>query len=639
MSTTSSKKNAPAGWNVLAGEGTGRGIWHKSAPPAVRHAFSSGNSDAGWEAWREHLARRKRPVDLNKLLPDGNDPLGWALPGGLDSLCALRWLQHADRSPDGRPTADPALQLDVLRWLSESAGGRGEAASALETLACGRAITRLAWVLSPEPWWALLDHLLAAVADAAAVEADRSLAQEDFSPDEPLACQLLAGELALTLSYLLPEIAPCRKLKSRARRVLSRGLLDLLDGDGLPHGKHLGLLRPLLACWTRCRAIGARSKDGCWSKSADEQYQWLVRHALRLARHDGSHVFSNGAAGRFDEDLFTAAVRFGGDGDDREIAALVLPGGKKTARKRLSLPALPDSANHSEWAATTVLRRDWSRSAERLTVVYPGRSLRMELACGKDVVCCGTWDLDVRLGGRQLGPTSDWEEVCWISDDDVDFLELEIELEAGIRVQRQMLLARADRFLLLADVVLSDEALGGGALGSEVLGDETRDQRSERLDYRGCLPLGPDVSFQAGDESREGYLVGSKRRALVLPLALPEWRSDRRIGELTCRDGALELRQSTVGCRLYAPLFLDLDRRRFSRRLTWRQLTVAESLATQPDDVAAGYRVAVGREQWLIYRSLAEKANRTLLGHNLSTEMLVARFDRAGEVEPLMEIE
>ena len=59
----------------------------------------------------------------------------------------------------------------------------------------------------------------------------------------------------------------------------------------------------------------------------------------------------------------------------------------------------------------------------------------------------------------------------------------------------------------------------------------------------------------------------------------------------------------------------------------------------QPADVAVGYRVAIGRQQWLVYRSLAKPANRTLLGHNLSTEMLVARFDKSGEVESLIEIE
>ena len=69
------------------------------------------------------------------------------------------------------------------------------------------------------------------------------------------------------------------------------------------------------------------------------------------------------------------------------------------------------------------------------------------------------------------------------------------------------------------------------------------------------------------------------------------------------------------------------------------QLTVAESWANQPNDVAVGYCVAISRKQWLLYRSLMPPRSRTLLGHNLSTETLVARFDRRGQVEPLIEIE
>ena len=127
--------------------------------------------------------------------------------------------------------------------------------------------------------------------------------------------------------------------------------------------------------------------------------------------------------------------------------------------------------------------------------------------------------------------------------------------------------------------------------------------------------------------------------ALVLPLALPEWRIDTRPGTLAAVDERMELSQSATGSALFAPLFVDMDRRRIARPCTWRQLTVGENLAIQPPDVAVGYRVMVGRQQWLIYRSLAPAANRSLLGHNLVSGMLLARFDRKGEVESLVEIE
>jgi hypothetical protein len=246
--------------------------------------------------------------------------------------------------------------------------------------------------------------------------------------------------------------------------------------------------------------------------------------------------------------------------------------------------------------------------------------VRTEFCSDREVLWSGEWRCEIRRNGQVLSPESDWEEVCWVSDEDVDYLELEIELADGVAVQRQMLLAREDRFLLLADAVLGDEP--------------------GKLEYRGWLPLGPQVAWEQSRQTREGFLVAEgKPAALVLPLALPEWRADGRGGTFEWTKEGLQLTQAAQGRSMYAPLFIDLHPRRMTRRLTWRKLTVAESLETQPDDVAVGYRVQIGKEQWLIYRSLVEPANRTLLGHNLSTEALVARFDRSGEVEALVEVE
>jgi len=571
----------------------------------VRKGFSGGDSPGGWTAFCKHLVDRPGPVDPTELLPTGKNPLDWALPEEFQTCPRPDWL-------------DSAKQADVFEWLDESAGspngGAADVGNALQMLACAHALPRLAGQLPPEPWWALLGHLLSAVADSGGIDLEK----------DPLMHQLLAGELPLTLSYLLPEIAPCRKLRSAARRALSSGLVDLLDGEGIPGAKDIGVMRPLLACWTRCRALSSEIKGGSWTSEAGEQYEWFVRHNLRLTRHDGSHVFSNGSAktgGKefSDKDLFRAALKFDNDDDDHDIAKLALPVGKKSEAKRISEADLPKPGTNSEWASIGVLRRRWSRSTSQLTVLYNERVLQTEFAAGKDVLWSGPWTADIRLNGQVAKPNSEWEEVCWVSDEDVDFLELELKLTEGIRLQRQMVLAREDKFLFLADVILGTQP--------------------GKLEYRGCLPLGADVSFQADDEGREGFLVGSKTRALVMPLALPEWREDRRVGELTQTDVGLQLTQSIEGNCLYAPLWFDLDQRRMTRRKTWRQLTVAESLSVQPPDVAAGYRVAVGKEQWLVYRSLAERANRTLLGHNLSCEMLIGQFDTKGEVEPLVEVE
>ena len=126
---------------------------------------------------------------------------------------------------------------------------------------------------------------------------------------------------------------------------------------------------------------------------------------------------------------------------------------------------------------------------------------------------------------------------------------------------------------------------------------------------------------------------------MVVPLALPEWRRGGACdGELSGTSG-LQLQQAARGRRMFAPLWIDLDRRGIARRLDLATLTVAEAIEVQPADVAVGYRLAVGKQQWLVYRSLDKPGNRTLLGHNLSSETLLARFQNDGQVQSLIEIE
>ena len=262
---------------------------------------------------------------------------------------------------------------------------------------------------------------------------------------------------------------------------------------------------------------------------------------------------------------------------------------------------------------------DWSPRAERCTVAYGDRSVRPELAVGDDLFFTGHWDMEVRADGAFAEPAGEWREVCWSSDADCDYLELEMELTGSLCVQRQILLARQDQFLFLADAILGE--------------------RPRELSYRGRLPLARRITANTAPETRELLLEGRRARALVLPLALPEWRSDRRGGTLGIEAGMLELRQTANGRSLFAPLWINLARRRAEKAFTWRQLTIAEQRVNQPHDVAAGYRIQFGRRQWLVYRSLTDPGNRTVLGQNLSTDFFLGRFQRDGETETILEIE
>jgi hypothetical protein len=585
--------------------------WHKSAPRPVRDAYRAGRRQAGWKAWRRHLRLRTRPRPPADLFAGGWRALGWGLDSAADSL---DFAAHSLK-------VDQASAAEELReWLGDDTGRESPLDYALSALGWCHCLPELAAVVSAKRWWALLERLLRLATAAEAAEVDGAAAA-----DGPLIDQLLAGELALTLAYLFPEIGACRALRPNARRLLSRGLIDLLDDRGLPRAAQFDRLRAYLACWTRCRALADRWRRGRWSGKAQRQYRRLVLGAMRLTRRDGSHVFAKAAASSADADLLRTAMAFAG-GSQRGIGVLPDFGGcrrdarttrRQNGRREARAPGM--AAMQSQRAAVAVMRPDWSRSSPRLTVFYAGTSCRVELACGKDVLLSGPWGLEVTADGGPLAATSTWSQICWLSDKDVDYLELEIELGGGFRVQRHLVLARKDRFLLLADAVLCP--------------------RPSTIQYRGTLPLWPGVTFREACETREGMLVGHKPRAVVLPLALPEWLADRRGGELRQTAAGLQLRQAAAGQALFAPLFVDLDRRRMAKPLTWRQLTVAESGTIQSPDAAVGYRVAIGRRQWLLYRSLTAPRNRSVLGHNLSTETLVARFARQGEVEPLVEIQ
>lgn len=251
-------------------------------------------------------------------------------------------------------------------------------------------------------------------------------------------------------------------------------------------------------------------------------------------------------------------------------------------------------------------------------VNYRAGEMHVYWGVGRRAFGAGAWSIALVVNDQPFGAPARWEEVCRESEDGVEYLELEGRAAKGIQVTRHLLVAPKDGFLLAADAVVFS--------------------RPVTLHYSAVWPLGRDVSCEPAAHTRETRLTFGRRRAVVLPLALPEWREDSRGGELVPSEAGLALRQWTKGRALFAPLFIDVDPKRQNKPLTWRTLTVAENFRVQPPDMAVGYRVQIGSRQWLVYRSLGPKGNRSLLGHNLVSETLVARFV-GGQVEPLLEIE
>ena len=584
-------------------------LWSSDCPKPLRQAsWSEESLETTWDAWRKHLATRSKTPSLVALSRAKTPPVHWGAGSPGDSL---DWL--SDYCVSATKATNPALQEDALQWAEESTTREVDPTFALECLAWAYALPGHAQRLSADAWWSLTDALYAVIEEA-------EFANFAVSSDDPefgMTSQLLAGELPLVLSCLLPEIKPLRELRKPARDTLSDALVDWTDGEGLLHGRLLGIAAPLFACWTRCRVLGEDLSKGAWNSSADTQYEWLIRQNLRLVDRDGIFPLTKAEPQAMNE-VFQSALHLAGDESDDAAAKLRL---RRTKVEETDADA-PEPSNQSDWSGLAVLGAGWRDKAPRLVVSHHEDQLEFELRSAGKVLFSGPWPIDISAG-KALRAEGDWECSCWYSDEDCDFMEVEIELEQGMRLERQFLLARQDGVAMLSELLYSDS------------------EKSHPLNIRSSYPLGKDLTFTPQEETREGLLVRDQKPvAGIIPLALPEWRTERRLGELTLEaDNQLLLQAETQARNLASPLWIDLSPTRFSKQCTWRQLTVAESLKQVAPEVAVGYRVQAGKQQWMIYRSLDPPANRTILGQNLASEALIGRFLSTGEVDEYLEIE
>lgn len=598
-STTSAKQSRKNRASLVSGPA---GPWTEHAPGRLRKAYEGDANEKGWTLWQKHLARRKlRPIA--KLFKGRQSPLFWALPPGVDVeqpervIELLRRPRLADRRTAG-------LNNAALCWLTRADVAALEVGFALECLAWSTALAVLAKHLGERTWWQLANRLIA-------------IASAENHGDDPLAAQLLHGELPAMLAYQLPELAACRALIATSRRTLEESNGQLLDDEAMVHGSRLDALRPLLACWTRWRVVGGESDALLWSGTAQRRYAKLTEHALRLSRPDRTQPFSPPDALPWNRRLVRTALRVADSAKTRRVARLIASGGKDSGNSRRRAPA---ASFDVESAGIAVLRCDWRPRSPQLAVNYSGPQLVMEFSLRGECLWSGTADIEVRIDGQPVVPCQGWEQVCWESDRDVDYLELELRLSEDISIQRHLALVRKAGFLLVADAVLGI--------------------CPRKIEYRARLPLADGASFRAEKDTREGTItVRGRPRARVLPLALSEWRSGPSCGTLDAASGSLELTQQAAAQSMFAPLFIDFDPRRLAREATWRQLTVGEDRQVVARDVAVGYRVQIGKAQWLIYRSLAESGVRTVLGKNLMHEFLLGRFGSKGKVKTLLEIE
>lgn len=586
---------------LAAARATGR-LWG----PDVRacDALAWGLARAGLDDARCEIARRLgRLLDNSSTGGSGSGSSG----SGDSGKAAGRWPGCAD-------AADAVLEV--------LAGGEPSPDVAGYLVAWAYALPELATQLDADRWLRLVQGLI-------------DFSREAAVASDPLVHKLLAGEVPAVLGWRLDGLPKSLKIpglrapRRRAARLLQSWITDndALQTDGLHGGGTYATLATAMA--VRAAAVSERIEQNRLRAKQLDGLWLLAGWALLLHRPDGNQVFTplestrRRSAFKADASLWPVVVRRVRDGKSIRIAAELTE--KKPAGEALSMAAtvdLPDVGVTNDDAKLAVLRPTWEHRRGRTAVDYHTHETRIEIGTGKALLVQGVWDAQISFDAAAVRPDGAWEQTCWHTDDDVHYLELEQKFTGGITLQRQIMTAREDGWTLLADSVLA--ATPG------------------TLRYQASLPLGPGVTGQREAETREWVLGDSKKRAIVMPLALPEWQLQRGSGHLAVEEvegrGSLAL-QATGVQRLYAPLFIDWDHRRLKAPRTWRQLTVAEDLEIVPSHTAAAYRIQIGPQQWVIYRSL-RFGRRTFLGVNSIADFYAGRFDTEdGSTDELVTVE
>ncbi len=537
-------------------------------------------------------------------------------------MSAKKLSEIVSENPDGSDAAKAARIAEVVGLMEQSlestAFGWLATADAYAKSALG--VAALAWHLPEQaqrPGNEWLTQWLQSVVERSAT----------YTPDldESVVCHLILHcELPLLIG--LATSVSHRTVLGEATRAMDN-LAEYLErsedtpAPWLAHGTTY--LRTALASVARCRVLANSLGLRKWYPPQQRALANLLKHAARWSRSDGTQLLAASRKSPRSKSIWESLLKQTKAPKSlvtvMQLSGLIAShrGGEATGSVR-KMPAL---THYCEDAAGVCMQGDWHKRGNRFALDFSDSEICIEVLGPKgQPILAGEWKAGVELDQQAQLQLDEWSEVCWFTDDDVDYLELEAKFGQHARVQRQALFFREDRLLLLADALLCDQP-----------GDWSFSSR---------LPLARDVKFEPAQKTNECFLVSPAGRSLAVPLSLPEWRREIAVGGFAVEDDVLIAHNQTHSQRLYTATLISLCNSHAKKPFTWRRLTVGEDLRIVGADEAVAFRMQIGGAQWLIYRSLVQTKRRTSLGMHTLSEFFVGRFDGSdGEVDTLLTVE
>ncbi|MDM4016175.1 hypothetical protein [Roseiconus lacunae] len=583
-----------------------------------------------WVTLRKQIAQQRKSTPIKKIFGDSTkagEVYRWGIsPANFSPLDDEIFIELLSRlAADASVTADRFRALEFARLtgdlfeLATFAGDELKQSSLLAIAAA--ALPGLLKHLDEPTWWEWLGTIQ---------ELRESWLDQDASHPAYL---IATGEIGLTLSLTLQPLPSCRRMFETSLSSIARWAEqpERCVCSALEHPQDVRLvLASVLRCHSWLAAIlSAQFASEHFSlnkrqakqirKTSDQLHEVareLTTWMLALSRGDGSTAFVPKPDGRWGDTRTTGLLRQAAQLDPPVFVPAIdaLLGQTPSIRRLTWMTSLPESLMHHEGAKLACLLPDWDARRGRVFLDYLGKEFHFEMATGKTVLLSGRWKTSLHVDGIQLKPVTDWELTCEYTDDDVHYLEFEQSYDDGFAVQRQVALIREDRCCLIADAIVQTDYRNAP------------ENSERRIEYRSTIPISDSVTLTSQDDLTEMLFKSKTSQGLLLPLAADEWTTAPSSQRLSVNDeGELQWTDRGVG-QLFSPLWIDLNKKRFSSKRTWRQLTVAEQLEPVPHSTASAFRIQSEASQWILYRSLHEGGPRSFFGKQMIVDFFAARF-------------
>ena len=621
--------------------------WDRSTDATIRAAAANGNIAAFCKAWQGSRRAADGPAPSGAGCGENALWSQQAFPD--DSGLAQIIAQTAGNSVKKTVAARRPVNKPVVTWsqrvkqlVSELTGAVCSAEPRpFALLAAMEFLAQSGHRLPVDPFFKLWRHTLSELLMwPTVIHAD---------PTVPADVTLVEhGEIPFVGGLVFHEVANAANLVKAGRKVLSKELVDKTDTDGTPHAELLPRLPLWLAPYVRATLMMDRYQDGLWTLDQRQLLANVVDRAILLCRPDGRAALTNGM--RLDSlSVLTAAAELLGLGlvgstSEYLQAVTRAVAGKPPRRNRSTIATMP--SNQSDWAKFALLRSDWSVEADSVAITHHQPLPQLDVtALGRSLIH-GDWDLKLKIGDAIVELADEWSCVCWQSDPDADFIELQMAGPGKLRVERLVMLSRKERFLIIADAISGVSAQEfSSRTRAEADGPSAGFRKSlttarPRIEYESRLSLCEGMVGSCEGTTREGRITGKRLKSRVFPLGVPQDRVNSTPHQLSMNGHEIVLKHIAEGEGLFAPLVFVWHPERTRVDATWRSLTVAEAGKVVGPDVAVGYRLKLGDFQLLVSRSLKKTGNsRTCLGHHTFNETVVAKFDTNGDVEPILMVE